>query len=59
MHFRFLKIPSLMSKDQNGNIICTMGDVRGEFLGQSHGTTPAAVIANEDKTQMTNRGASI
>ena len=27
------------------NITCTMDDVRGDFLGQPHGTTPAAVIA--------------
>ena len=70
-----LKIPSLISKDQNENlifhmddaqgdlfripsldinenIICTMDDVRGEFLGPPHGTTPAAVIANENKTEI-------
>ena len=28
-------------------IICTMDDVRGDFLGPPHGTTPAAVIANK------------
>ena len=26
------------------NIICTMGDVWGDFLRLPHGTTPAAVI---------------
>ena len=31
-------------------IICTMGDVRGDILGPPHGTTPAAVIANKNKT---------
>ena len=39
----FLLIP----KDQNKNIIYTMDDVRGYFLGPPHGTTPAAVIANK------------
>ena len=29
------------------NIICTMDDVRGDFLGPPHGTTPAAVIVNK------------
>ena len=42
-----LQISSLISKDQNKNIICTMDDVRGDFLGPPHGTTPAAVIANK------------
>ena len=27
-----------------------MDDVRGDFLGPPHGTTPAAVIANKIKT---------
>ena len=31
----------------NKNIICTMDDVRGDFLGPPHGTTPAAEIANK------------
>ena len=43
------RIPSL---DINENIICTMDDVQGEFLGPSHGTTPAAVIANKNKTEI-------
>ena len=30
------------------NITCTMDDVRGDFLGPPHGTTPAAVIANKN-----------
>ena len=42
-------MPSLISKDQKDNIICTMYDVRGDFLGPPHGTTPAAVIANKIK----------
>ena len=29
------------------NIICTMDDVRGDFLGTPHGTTPAILIANK------------
>ena len=41
------QIFSLISKDQKKNIICTMVDVRGDFLGPPHGTTPAAVIANK------------
>ena len=45
--FEILQISSLISKDQNKNIICTMDDVRGDFLGPPHGTTPAAVIANK------------
>ena len=40
-------MPSLISKDKKENIICTMYDVRGDFLGPPHGTTPAAVIANK------------
>ena len=27
-----------------------MDDVRGDFLGPPHGTTPAAVIANKNKS---------
>ena len=39
-----------ISKDQKENIIiCTMDDVRGDFLGPPHDTTPAAVIANKIK----------
>ena len=41
-------IYSLIPKDQKKNIICTMDDVRGDFLGPPHGTTPAAVIANKN-----------
>ena len=37
-------------KGPNENIICTMDDVRGDFLGPPHGTTPAAVIADKNKT---------
>ena len=29
-----------------------MDDVRGDFLGPPHGTTPAAVIANKIKTEI-------
>ena len=43
-------MPSLKSKDQKENIICTMDDVRGDILGPPHSTTPAAVIANKNKT---------
>ena len=42
-------MPSLISKDQKENIICTTDDVRGDVLGPRHGTTPAAVIANKIK----------
>ena len=28
-------------------MICTMDDVRGDFLGPPQGTVPAAVIANK------------
>ena len=45
--FEILQIYSLIPKDQKKNIICTMDDVRGDFLGPPHGTTPAAVIANK------------
>ena len=34
--------------DRKKNIICTIDDVRGDFLGPLHGTTPAAVIANKE-----------
>ena len=33
-------------------MICTMNDVRGDFLELPDGTTPAAVIANENKTEI-------
>ena len=46
--FEILQIYSLIPKDQKKNIICTMDDVRGDFLGPPHGTTPAAVIANKN-----------
>ena len=49
MNVRFRRIPSLISKDQKDNIICTMDYVRGHFLGLPHGTTPAALIANKIK----------
>ena len=52
MNFWFLRISSLISKDQKENIICTMDDVRGDFLGPPHGTTPAAVIANKNKAEI-------
>ena len=52
MNFGFLRIPSLISKDQKENITCTMDDVRGDFLGLPRGTTPAAVIANKNKTEI-------
>ena len=29
-----------------------MNDVGGEFLGPPHGTTPAAEIANKNKTEI-------
>ena len=52
MNFSFLRIPSLISKDQKENIIYTMDGVRGYVLGTPHGTTPAAVIANKNKTEI-------
>ena len=45
MVFLSTQIFLLISKDQKKNIICTMDDVRGDFLRPPHGTTPAAVIA--------------
>ena len=47
--FRFLRLFSLISKDQTENIICTMDDVRGNILRPPRGTTPAAVIGNKNK----------
>ena len=41
---------SLISNDQKENSICTMDNVRGDFIGPPHGTTPAAVIGNKNKT---------
>ena len=29
------------------DIICTLDDVREDFLGPPHGITPAAIIANK------------
>ena len=45
--FEILQIFSQIPNDQKENIICTIDDVRGYFLGPPHGTTPAAVIANK------------
>ena len=45
---QLLKILSVISRDQKKNIICTMDDVRGNFLGPAHGTPPAAVIGNKN-----------
>ena len=50
--FRLLRIPSLISKDQKENLICTMDDVRGDYVGPRHDTTPAAVIANKNKNEI-------
>ena len=50
INFLFLRIPSLISKDNKANLICTMDDVRGDFLGPPHDTIPSAVIANKNKT---------
>ena len=41
---------AFFNRDQKENIICTMDDVRGDFLRPPHGTTPAGVIANKNKT---------
>ena len=51
INFRFLRITSLISKDQKENIICTTDDIRGDLLGILHDTTPAAVIANKTRTE--------
>ena len=55
----------LISKEQKKNIISTMDDVRGDFLGPPHGTTSAVEITNKninisyfessDKTQKTQK----
>ena len=34
------------------NIICTMGGVRGYLLGPPHSTTPAAILASKNKTDI-------
>ena len=48
-NFLFPQKPSLISKDEKENIICTMDDVRGNFLGTpAHGTTLDAVIVNKN-----------
>ena len=52
MIFLYFRRPSLIAKDQKENITSTMDDVRGDFLGPPHSTTPAAVIANKNKTQI-------
>ena len=45
--FCFLKIPSLISKDQKEkNIIGTMDDVRGDVLRPPHGHTICVINAN-------------
>ena len=46
---KFLNAQNIFTdlKGPKGNITCTMDDVRGDFLGMPHGTTPAAVLANK------------
>ena len=44
-------------KGPKENIICTMDDVRGDFVGPPHGTTPAAVIGNEILPDVCSRSA--
>ena len=46
---KFLNAQNIFTdlKGPKGNIICTMDDVRGDFLGTPHGTTPDAVLANK------------
>ena len=39
-------------KDQKENKICTMDDIRGDFLGPPRGTAPATVRANKNKTKI-------
>ena len=46
-NIKILQKYSLIPKDQKKYIIGTMDDVRGDFLGPQHGTTPVAVIANK------------
>ena len=48
IRMQMVRLLSLISKDLNNKIICTTDDVRGDFLGPPHGTTPAAVIANKN-----------
>ena len=48
----FIRTPLLISKGQKENMICTMDDVRGDFLGTPHDTIPAAVIANKNNTEI-------
>ena len=42
-NFNTLNILTDLKRTERNNIICTMNDVRGDFLGQPHGTMPAAV----------------
>ena len=52
MNLNRLFSDSLISKDQKGNIICTMDDARGDFIRPPHATTQAAVITNDNKTEI-------
>ena len=42
----FLRIPSLISKDQKENKVCTMDDVRGDVLVPPRGTALEIVTAS-------------
>ena len=49
------RIKGFISQVRNLNVVAqnrTMNDVRGDFLGPPHGTTPAALIANKGKTEI-------
>ena len=46
-NFKTLNILTDIKGPKEVNIICTMDDVRGDFLGPPHGTTLAGVIANK------------
>ena len=45
--FSTLNILTALKEPKRNNIICTMDDVRGDYLWPPHRTKPAAVIAHK------------
>ena len=54
-HFRVLRIYSMISKDQEQNIICTIDESGETFFGRHTAQHPAAVIRNNNKKFRTHK----
>ena len=48
----------MISKDQKENVICTIDDVRGDFLGPPHGIISLTVlIANKNEVYLISKAS--